>query len=118
MAQVPVVVGYVSFEATSVHVHGELNPNLFHSLSHSKDESMEMLSSSPSPGSGPAYSPDHLSDPEFPPAEGEILPGGRVNTKSSYMVRVCMQHLKFSTDFFVMLRKLYFLPRYFARSAI
>ena len=59
MADVPVAAGYVSSEATGVHAPG--GPQLLSS----EDESMELLSSSPSPKQNPDYSPDHLSDLEF-----------------------------------------------------
>ena len=103
MADVPVAVGYVSSEATGVRAPGA--PNLLSS----EDESMGLLSSSPSPTKNPDYSPDHLSDLELFPEEGEILPEDHVNTKSSYLVCVCMQRMKFCSNFFVMLRIKYFL---------
>ena len=80
---------------------------------------MELLSSSPSPDKNLTYSPDHLSDLELPPEEGDILPEGHVNTKSSYLVCLCMQRMKLCSNFFITLRKKYFFhTRYLARFAI
>ena len=59
-------------------------------------------------GKNLTYSPDHMSDLELPPEEGEILPGGHANTKPNYLVCVCMQRMKFCPNFFVMLQTKYF----------
>ena len=106
MADMPVATGYVSSEATGIPAPGGPTPS--RPLLSSEDESMELLSSSPSPHQNPDYSPDHLSDLELLPEEGEIQED-HVNTKSSYLVCVCMQRMKFCSNFFVMLRKKYFL---------
>ena len=103
MAAMPIAAGYISSEATGIPAHEGPNPTSTRPLLYSDDESMELLISSPSPDQNPNYSPDHLSDLELPPEEGEILPGGHVNAKSSYLVRVCMQRIY--PNFFLMLRK-------------
>ena len=66
MADMPVAAGYVSSEATGIPAPEGPNPTSTRPLSvfalSSEDESMELLSSSPSSDKNPAYSPDHLSD--------------------------------------------------------
>ena len=103
MVDMPVATGYVSSDATGILAHGGPNPT--RPLLSSEDESMELLSPSPSPDKDPDYSPDHLFELELLPEEGEILPEGHVNTKSSYLVCVCMQRMKLCSNIFVMLRR-------------